>query len=100
MHMRYENKDESQIPDSLLNEPELLQGLSLYYNAFWELCPDRQVGMGVGPIPYSSIVTYCREWGLNDEMSNIMRKLLRKMDGVFLEWQEKQSKQASKIKGK
>jgi hypothetical protein len=31
MHMRYQDKDESEIPPALLDEPELLQGLALYY---------------------------------------------------------------------
>jgi hypothetical protein len=99
MQMRYQDKDESEIPPALLDEPELLQGLALYYNAFWELFPDRQLGMSVGPIPYSSIVTYCREWNLDGEMSQLMLKLVRKMDNDFLEWQEKQSKKSQKIKG-
>lgn len=98
MHHRYEDKDESQIPDSLLNEPELLPGLKLYYEAFWELCPDRQVGMSVGPIPYSSIRDYCLDWELTEELALNMKKLVRKMDGMFLEWQENQAKQTSKMK--
>jgi hypothetical protein len=99
MQMRYQDKDESEIPAALLDEPDLLQGLDLYYNAFWELSSDRQVGMSAGPIPYSSIVTYCREWGLDEELSSNMLKLVRKMDGHFLEWQDKQSKKNQKIKG-
>jgi hypothetical protein len=99
MRMRYQDKDESEIPDALLNEPELLQGLSIYYDAFWEVFPDRQLGMSVGPIPYSSIVTYSKEWNLDEEMSATMLRLVRKMDNAFLEWQEKQSKKNSKIKG-
>jgi hypothetical protein len=98
MHARFADKDESAIPDQLLNEPELLQGLDLYYNAFWNLCSDRQLGMSVGPIPYSSIANYCKDWKLDEEMSDNMKKLVRKMDGTFLEWQEKKSKQSSKIK--
>jgi len=99
MHMRYQDKDESEIPAALLDEPELLQGLSIYYDAFWEIFPDRQLGMSTGPIPYSSIITYCKEWNLDEEMSYLMLKLIRKMDGLFLEWQEKQSKKNRKIKG-
>lgn len=101
MYHRYAEKDESEIPDSLLNEPELLPGLDLYYEAFWELCPDRQMGMsGVGPIPYSSIRDYCLDWELNEELTLNMKKLVRKMDGMFLEWQENKAKQQSKIKAK
>jgi len=99
MHMRYQDKDESEIPAALLDEPELLQGLALYYNAFWELFSDRQLGMSVGPIPYSSIMMYSREWNLDEEMSHAMLKLVRKMDNAFIEWQEKQSKKSQKIKG-
>jgi len=100
MHARYADKDESQIPDPLLNEPELLPGLNLYFDAFWELCPDRQLGMSVGPIPYTSIRQYCIDWNLNEELTFNMKKLVRKLDLVYLEWQEKKAKATAKIKGK
>ena len=100
MHRRYEDKDESQIPNSLLDEPALLPGLGIYYDAFWELSSDRSSGMGVGHIPYSSLMAYCKEWELDEDMAFLMKKLVRKMDNHFLDWQNKQEKKASKIKGK
>ena len=101
MHARYQDKDESQIPDTLLDEPELLPGLSFYYSAFWDLFPDRQMGMSVGPIPYASMRDYCIDWNLDDEMAFNLKRLIRKMDGAFLEWQEQQSKKTQKLgKGK
>lgn len=100
MHKRYAEADVSQIPDQLLNEPMLHEGLDIYYSAFWELNTDRQVGMGLGPIPYSSIRNYCKDRGLGGDQSDNMMRLLRKMDSEFIKFQEKQAKKARKIKGK
>jgi hypothetical protein len=97
MHMRYQDKDESEIPPTLLNEPELLPGLEIYYSAFWDLFSDRQLGMGVGPIPYSAMRAYCLDWEMDDEQASDLKRLVRKMDHVFLEWQEKQSKKSKKV---
>ena len=86
MHHRYAEKDESQIPASLLDEPQLLPGLVLYYEAFWELSSDRQSGFGIGPIPYTSIMMYCRDWDMDDDMTVTFRALIRKMDAHFIKW--------------
>ena len=100
LHKRYQNKDEHQIPESLLNEPVLIEGLEIYYEGFWDLSPDRPLGMSAGPIPYQSIRYYCKDLGLDEAQSDLMKKMIRKMDICFLEWQEKQASKGRKMKGK
>jgi hypothetical protein len=46
--------------------PELLEECRFVYAAFHELVNDRQVGFGLGPIPWSAIDAYARRYGLND----------------------------------
>lgn len=36
----------------------MLPGLELYLNAFWDLNSCRQIGMDVGPIPWTAIQKY------------------------------------------
>ena len=96
---RYENKDDSQIPQQLLDEPELHLGLGLYNRAFWELSSERQIGMGAGPIPYSAIVFYARNYGMSSGQEYDLIYLVRRMDCRYLELQEKRSALERKSKG-
>ena len=40
---------------------------------------------------------YCLDWEMDDEQASDLKMLVRKMDHVFLEWQEKQSKKSKKV---
>lgn len=71
-----------EIPDSLW-PPEFVPGASAWYAAFWELSSDRQIGMGEGPIQYSSIRLYTSGWPA-DEVAMFTR-CIRAMDGVYLD---------------
>lgn len=52
---------------ALENRPVLLPGLQFYVDGFRELQSDRRVeGFGLGPIPWSSIVNWCRLHGIHD----------------------------------
>lgn len=42
-------------PKALLERPELLPGLDIYLIAYEDLQHDRQIGMALGTIPWSSI---------------------------------------------
>ena len=71
---------------------ELLVGLSVYYEAFWQLHTTRQVGMGVGPIPHTDIVWYCQLRGYDPETSMTLEHHVRAMDDAYLEFQRKELK--------
>lgn len=57
--------------------PPLHDVEELYWNAFWELSTDRQVGMSSGAIPWSSIARYSNHvnWTDMDSLSTIIRAL-------------------------
>lgn len=59
-------------------------GLSLYYTAYFDLTSDRSVGMGEGPIPWTSIERYCDAFGIEGEQREDMHFFLREMDRAYL----------------
>lgn len=62
--------------------PELKEGLSVWYEDFWELSTDRQIGMAAGPIPRASIVDHCRGWP--DDDAEMFRICMRRMDDIYI----------------
>lgn len=54
-------------PKALLDRPQLLPGSDFYMTAYQELQTERSIGMALGPIPWSSIVSYAKSSGITDE---------------------------------
>jgi len=74
-----------ELPDELLNEPELRLDGHFYYHAFWQLTSDRPVGFGPAPIPGSAIRVFARDYELNDEEAADLEFMIRRMDQTYLE---------------
>jgi hypothetical protein len=65
--------------------PELYQGLSDIFTAFWKLDSDRPIGMVAGRIPWSSIDRYARRFDItNDEDFHRFEYLIREMDDAWI----------------
>lgn len=82
------------LPQSIRDKPKILVGLELYWKAFSDLSSDREIGMGIGPVPWRAI----HEWGLRhnivgDDFERLVL-MVRGLDAVYIE------KQASKRKTK
>jgi hypothetical protein len=84
------------LPDFIKNEPELLPGLGIYLNAFWDLSTCRQMGMGLGPIPWLSIQEYVTILGGDEDFQEDFHRYIRRMDGEYLNW----SSESNKVKPK
>jgi hypothetical protein len=69
------------IPDEL-EPPELLLGIGVWFDAFFDLSTDRQLGMVAGPIPDASIRRYTAGWP--DDDVEAFRTCMRRMDAEFL----------------
>ena len=80
------------IPARIENAPSIMPGLELYYLGFLELTSSRQVGMGVGPIPWLAIEQYCVMKGLDEEQSEAMHHHIVQMDTVYLRYQAAKNK--------
>lgn len=81
------------LPDKVKNAPQLLRGLSLYYNAFQELTSCRAFGMGVGPIPWQAINDYCLTYEITDEQREDMFFYIGVLDATYRTHVETKSKQ-------
>ena len=53
-------------PHAIENKPELEPANAFYLSAYQDLQFDRPVGMTLGPIPWSSIVSWARLHGVKD----------------------------------
>lgn len=79
--MDYERFNQ-EVPEELI-EPPLHDIEYAIWDAFWELSTDRQIGMGSGPIPYSSIARFEQENpGL--DLGGYFRSIIRDMDIMYL----------------
>lgn len=59
----------------------MLPGLEGWYDAFYDLSSDRQIGMVAGPLPDSSIRKYVEGWC--DEDAQAFKHCMRAMDAEF-----------------
>lgn len=77
------------LPKAIENAPELWPGLELYMRAWYDLDSTRSIGLGVGPIPWNATQEYCLSLGLNAEQGEKMHHLVREMDKIYLDHQNK-----------
>lgn len=80
------------VPDAL-EPPELLPGLGGWYDYFFDLSTDRQLGMVAGPIPDASICRCTDGWP--DEDAQAFAACIRAMDAAFLEKRDDEPVEAS-----
>lgn len=82
------------MPPGLL--PPDLHDIEWYlWNAFWELSTDRQLGMGSGPIPWSSIERFASRHPAIEP--GTFSQIMRAMDGAYL---DAKSEEESRSRGK
>ena len=67
---------------SAFEPPELMMGFDGWVSDFFELSSDRQIGMGVGPIPASSIDRHTASWDYDS--ADMFRACIRAMDGAYM----------------
>lgn len=76
-------------PEWLDEVPVLIDGDEFYLQAFNELSTCRQIGFGVGPIPWRDIIFFAEYARLDETMLPIFVRIIRAMDRVYLEWSDK-----------
>jgi hypothetical protein len=55
-------------------------------NAFHRLGTCRQLGMGIGPIPWSAIEDYAVRYGLDEYQAHALKYHMARMDDAYLTW--------------
>jgi hypothetical protein len=84
------------LPKAILNKPELLPGLDLFFDAFMALSSCRYVGMAEGPIPWTAIDRYCTVNEIEGELREELFHHVRSLDGVYLKHTSKTIKEKTK----
>ena len=79
------------LPEAIANAPELWTGLELYFEGFMDLCYDRPMGMGFGPIAWMTVQGYCELRGFDSEQTEAMHYHCRALDSVWLDYQNRKS---------
>lgn len=74
-----------------MNAPTLPEELEFYYEAFHELSTERQIGMGVGPIPFLAILAYARHYDLDYEETEVLIFFIRQLDAFYLKYAQKKA---------
>ncbi len=72
------------IPDRIANAPELLPGLQLYLQAFFDLDSERSHGSGLTAIPWSSVANYSFAYDFDDEQTEALFYFIKIMDTEHL----------------
>ena len=83
------------LPKSLTEAPALIQGLGLFFDAFCELDSCRQVGMGIGSIPWSVVQDYAITNEFTMEQTEDLHYFIQKMDQAYRSRVASQSKAKS-----
>jgi hypothetical protein len=85
-------RENTPLPDAILNAPELMNGLAFYLSAWQELGYDRPVGFGAGPIPSRSIREYAKDMEMDCDDLFMFEHIIRAIDRFFLERSNKEKK--------
>lgn len=81
-----------QVPDRILNAPSLDTSLAFYYDAFFDLTSERQVGFGEGPIPTTAILRYASHYEMDSLEESDLLFFVRRLDNAYLEHQSSKAK--------
>lgn len=79
------------VPDKYRPPPDPGPAEVFYLSAFNELSTCRQIGLGVGSIPWTAIVKLAKYYGFGDHLTKVLLATVRAMDQVYLEWSDKKA---------
>lgn len=83
------------LPKAVRDLPDIQPHQKLFLLAFQDCCTCRQVGMGLGPIPWTAVKDWCHASGLTPIESEEVWFVVTKMDEAFLTHSVSQMKQAN-----
>lgn len=73
-----------ELPEKWRNIPEPDPQYQWVFSAFFDLSTCRQVGMGVGPIPWTAIQQYVTTYFLDDDQAYFLKRVVYGLDKVYL----------------
>lgn len=72
-----------------MDGPELSIGDSFYLQSFRDLNTCRQIGMSLGPIPWTAMIQYADRFGLDEDLIDDFIYIMRIMDEAYIEHSNK-----------
>jgi hypothetical protein len=79
------------LPDWFLDEPEVTRSEDAVIDAFFDLSTCRDVGMGIGPIPWDSIAAYADRSGFGTPaVFSGFVMAIRILDEAYVSWRASQ----------
>jgi len=84
------------LPKAIANAPVLLTGLELWFVAFNELSSCRQIGMSMGPIPWTAMSEYADRNEFVGEQREDLFRHMNALDSWFLDYHMKKAKKPGK----
>lgn len=85
-------REGSPLPQRIQNAPQLAFGMQMYFTAFLDLTSCRQLGMTLGPIPWTAVNDYAIDLGLDEESTEDLHHFVRAMDNVYVSHHSKKVK--------
>lgn len=79
------------LPEWYVDEPLTMPADDFYFTAFDRLSTCRQLGMGLGPIPWDKVIDYAHRCELDDEMTDAFVTIISQMDQAFRGWHDDQA---------
>lgn len=73
------------LPDRIANAPELMAGLYLYIDAFFDLDSERSHDFGFKRIPFSVIIDYARAFEFDEDQTEDLLFFIKRMDVAHIE---------------
>lgn len=93
-----DHKAVASLKEKLKATTNLTPGLELYVNAFLVLDTERNDELA--PIPWSSIVAYCREYGLTQRQTDDMVEFIFAADNAVRRDRAKENRDAARRSGR
>ncbi len=72
------------MPSGFAEQPVIAQHGLFIWDAFWELSSERQIGMGLGPIPYRAVRAFANDHGVFGDHFDHFKMVIRLLDGEYL----------------
>ena len=79
-------RENRELPEKIANAPVLFFGSDLWLEAFYDLSSERQVGMALGPIPWSSVHLYGQVYGIAGEQLEDLHWYITRLDVEYIKY--------------
>jgi hypothetical protein len=76
--------------------PKVEDDYRIYWNGFHELTSCRQLGMTVGPIPFTAIAEYTQFYPFMEAEAHFFVDVIRRIDNAYLKLLHKKGEQTNK----